>query len=253
MKLSEIFSQLTYGELSQMSIGGADMGQINDTNYPQILAHINLGLTALYKRFNLKENTITLRLLSGVFKYALHSDYADTTTGTPLITKYIEDSIALPFVNDIHKIERVYTVNTPRYELALNDHDNQYAVMTPSSCVLRVPSGIVDPTTYIETVPDCLITTHLEVVYRANHPIITMGFSTFNPENINVELPDSHLEPLLLFVASRVHNPTGMSNEFHAGNSYYAKYEAACARLENDGLDVDQGSQAPRLKRNGWV
>ena len=44
-----------------------------------------------------------------------------------------------------------------------------------------------------------------------------------------------------------------MANEFHAGNSYYAKYEAECMRLENENLDTDQGGQYNRLYVNGWV
>jgi len=68
-----------------------------------------------------------------------------------------------------------------------------------------------------------------------------------------VQLPDSHLEALLFFVASRVNNPIGMTNEFNAGNSYAAKFEAACQALEEQGLQVDQDSQNTRLHRGGWV
>jgi hypothetical protein len=88
---------------------------------------------------------------------------------------------------------------------------------------------------------------------RAKPEKIIIGTRAFNPDNVEVELPDSHLEPLLLFVASRVHNPIGMSNEFHAGNSYYAKYEASCQQIELLNLLVDQGSQNTRHAANGWV
>jgi hypothetical protein len=90
-------------------------------------------------------------------------------------------------------------------------------------------------------------------VYRANHPIIVQGIGLFEPDRIDVELPYSHLEALLFYVASRVHTPTGMTNETNMGNTYYQKYEASCQQLEVSNLRVDQGSQNSRLYRNGWV
>ena len=68
-----------------------------------------------------------------------------------------------------------------------------------------------------------------------------------------IELPYSHLEALLYFIASRVHNPIGMANEFHAGNSWAAKYEHECVRLEQLNLRVDQGEDNTNFCRNGWI
>ena len=53
MKLKEVFDQLTYGELSQLSIGGQAQGEITEENYARVVAHVNLGLSAIYKRFHL--------------------------------------------------------------------------------------------------------------------------------------------------------------------------------------------------------
>ncbi len=66
-------------------------------------------------------------------------------------------------------------------------------------------------------------------------------------------MPYSHLEPLLYYVASRINNPIGMANEFHAGNSYAAKYEKSCQELEMVNLRVDQGSQNTKLRQKGFV
>lgn len=213
MKLSEIFAQLSYGELSQTHLGGAEEGAIDATNYPKVLAHINMGLLALYKRFPLKEGRKVLAIQPGIYTYPLDAP-------------------------DALKIERVYSAEG--WELGLNDESDPGSCFTPSSHVLRVPA-------LLETVS-------VEVVYRAGHPLLTVDATGYlDPELVTVELPYTHLEPLLLYVASRVNNPMGMSNEFHAGNSYAAKYEAACQLLEMVNLRVDQGSQNTRLVRNGWV
>ena len=247
MKLIEVFNQLTYGELSQISIGGAEQGEINSTNYDKVVAHINLGLTGLYKRFPLKEGRLTVALQQGRLTYPLNIAYAVSNTSSLEPVKYILDSTE-EFLGDIHKVEGVFT--PVGYELGLNDQANPYAVMTPSAQVLSVPATIVANGMDL---PEYLKTSTLSVVYRANHPIIDVNSGTFDPETYEVELPYSHLEPLLLFVASRINNPIGMTNEFHAGNSYAAKYEQACQQLEQFNLKVDQGSQYNRIEEKGWV
>ena len=238
MKLAEIFSQLTYGELSQISLGGADAGEINEANYPKVLSHINLGLTALHTRFPLKEGRLRLQTHSGMLTYPLNSRFSVSNTRSREAIRTIQDTVGEPFKDDIHKVERVYLGDV---ELGLNDESTLMSCFTPSANVLRVPAEVVDQGAL------------LQVVYRANHVPIVVGMGLFDPARIEVDLPYSHLEPLLYFVASRVNNPMGMNNEFHAGNSYAAKYEAACQQLETQNLRVDQGAQNTRLNRAGWV
>ena len=223
MKLMEVFNQLTYGELSQISLGGAELGEINLTNYDKVVAHINLGLTALYTRFSLKEKQVSIPLQADANTYFLDMD-------------------------DILKLDKVCT--DTGYELGLNKSDDPYSCRTPTLKTLRVPQIILnkDP-----SLPDYLLTGSLTLTYRANHPLIDANAGSFDPYSYDMELPYSHLEPLLLFVASRVNNPIGMTNEFHAGNSYAAKYEAACRRLEDTGLQTGAEEGNERIVRNGWV
>ena len=248
MKLQEVFDQLTHGELSNLSIGGNEAGVINPANYDRLVPHVNLGLTALYKRFPLKENRFTLELQSNRTVYPLISKYAVSSTSSRETVRYIKDSLAAPFKDDIHKIEKV--VASSGYEFSLNDESDEYSVFTPSATVLRVSLDVVDQAMDL---PDDLKTTLVEVIYRANHPLIVADGKYLEPEEIELELPYSHLEPLLLFIASRVHTPTGMTNETNMGNTYFAKYEASCQQIEATNLRVDQGSQNTRLYRNGWV
>lgn len=216
MKLQEVFDALSSGEFSQLSIGGRPQGVIDEDNYGKLIGHVNLGLTALFKRFMLKEGSVVVPLVANQEVYKLPA-------------------------TDILKVERVETQDG--VELALNDHTSSWSVFTPSMTSLRVPKDIA-PELDIES---------LTVHYRANHPKIKFGLALFDPVRIEVQLPDSHLEPLLYYIASRVHNPIGMGQEFNSGNTYYAKYEAACQALEIEGLAIDQGSTNTRARRNGWV
>lgn len=226
MTLQEIFDQLAYGELSQLSIGGGEAGQITEASYGKLIAHINLGLTALYKRFPLKEDRVLIPLVMDQLQYP-------TTLIAPALLK----------------IEKVLTLDD--FELALNDESDRYSVFTPSASMLRVPADIVNQ---VVGLPDQYKTTGLTVVYRANHPKIVQGLGYFDPNRVKVQLPESHLEPLLLYVASRVHTPMGVGQfEGQIGNNYSGKYEAACQGIELANLKVDQGSQSTKLRDNGWV
>ena len=248
MKLSEIFTQLTVGELSQLSIGSSVDGKIPETSYPKLIPHVNLALTALYKRFPLKEGVVMVNLQSNMTNYPLNVNYAVSNRRSRETTRFIMDSTAEPFIEDVLKIERVYTDSGK--ELGLNDESNPYSLFTPTATTLRVPASIVAGDI---SLPDGVKTTHLKVVYRANHPQIVMGLAGFEPERVEIELPYSHLEPLLFYIASRMHNPIGMTTEFNMGNNFAAKYENSCLELEMKNLRIDQGSQNTRLERNGWV
>lgn len=238
MKLSEIFTQLSLGELSQISLGGLPAGELNSLGQDKLVAHINLGLLALYKRFNLKEGRLAFTLETGRVLYPLNTD-GDV--------QFLEVD-GVEFADDILKVEKVLTDDG--FEIGLNDSTDPYSCFTPTATSLRVSAYVAGQ---MFDILDEYKTSSLTVVYRASHPIIVKRGDNFNASRVDVELPYSHLDPLLLFVASRIHNPIGMANEFHAGNSYAAKYEKACLELEFKNLQVDQGSQNSRLVSNGWV
>lgn len=214
MKLSEVFEQLSAGELSQLSLGGAEAGQIDPSNYAKVIAHLNLGLTALYTRFALKEAELIIPLETDVLTYTVQAP-------------------------DLLKIERIF--DAVGKEWALNDEANLLACRTLTPTTLKIPPELLAQSGM------------LRVGYRANHPRVVTEYGYIDPEATVLELPYSHFQALLYFIASRCHNPVGMTNEFHAGNSYHAKYEAECMRLEGENLETDQGGQYNRLYVNGWV
>lgn len=248
MKLLDVLTQLSVGELSQISIGGGEAGVIRPADYAKIVPSINLGLTALFSRFPIKEGRLNVTLVPGKQLYVLDPKYAASNTGSSELVKYITDTVDEPFTGNLLKIEQVLTPDD--YEFILNDRDDIYSITTPSHNSFRLPSIVVAGG---PDLPEELKITELDVVFRENHYKIGGADGDFDPEEDEVYLPDAYLEALLLFVASRVHNPIGMTNEFNAGNNYAAKYERACQLLESKDLYIDQGSQGFRLFRNGWV
>lgn len=249
MKLSTIFEQLTYGEFSQLALGGLESGGIAEDKYRQVASNVVLALTALYTRFNLKTGQLTLALQPDQVQYALQSKYAVNGLRSTEPVRYILDTVNQPFGDDILKVEKVVVADTD-FEMELNKTMELYACSTPAMDTIQVPKDMV---TVGAELPDWLKTSTLTVMYRANHPAIMPRVGYFDPERVNIELPNTHLQALLLFVAWRVHTPAGMSNEFVAGNNYYARYEAECQLLNNNGIQIDKGTETTRFRRNGWV
>lgn len=240
MTLEEIFDQLTYGELSQLFIGGAETQGITVDNRRQVLNHINLGLTELHKRFLLREGRVVITRDPSLQSYPLDRRYAKSNLMGMEPIQFIEDSESVPFENDVLRIERVY--DDKGQELSLNDEGDPDGVLTTSMGTLWVPAHLETP--------------RLRVDYRANHPIIDRDQGAFDPESVEVALPYSHLEPLLLFVASRVHNPFGaggVEGGMHEGNNYAAKFEQACKRLENLNYRLDRTHQTTKFEARGFV
>jgi len=244
MKLKEIFDQLTYGELSQISIGGGAAGAIRVQDYPKMIAHVNLALTALYKRFKLKEGRFTLQLQPGVYTYQLNSKFAASNKSRGPV-KYIND-LAFPFKDDLLKVEHIYS--SSGFEFNVNNAADKLSMNTPNQRTLVVPKDIVDQ---LDTLTEDLKTSTLEIVYRANH--VKLAYEDVEPEEIELELPETHVDALLLFVGARVHTPAGLGESESTGNTYYQKYEFACQQLENQDFQIDHGTQYNKLERNGWV
>ena len=252
MKLEDIYYQLAYGELRGVALGNGLLGASTEgdgipaANYLKLLPFVQLGLTELHKRFPLKENTITVTLQDSQVIYPLTIAYAVSNTATTG-TKWIIDTTLAPFRDDLMQIERVYgTYLTKEYEIPLNEIDNPESIRTTAYNMLLIPSDT-------ETAPWLLETTTLRVVYRADHPAINKYLANAAPGVTEIYLPPSHLEPLLYYIASRQHNPIGISNEFHEGNNYFAKFEASCQLLEASGLTIKASHGGSKLSARGFV
>lgn len=228
MLLKDIYDQLAYGELRELKLGGSGIDAIGDgiatVNYPRLLPHVILGLTSLHSKCALKEGTLAVPLVPLQVSYAV-----------------------LPTAGDLLKIERVYGVwNEEEYEIPLNQIGKDDSIRTPSYNSMIIPSDT-------ELAPWLLETTSLNVKYRADHPAINQALANASPLVTPIELPSSHLEALCYFIASRLHNPIGMTpGAMHEGNNFAQKYEMAVAQLNGLGLQVDQDAPNERLYNKGF-
>jgi hypothetical protein len=233
MLLSEIFDQLTHGELSQLSIGGAAVGHIQQKDYPVVISHVNMALTELYKRFPIKVREVQIQEYASIGTYYLDSDYS-IITGTAA-TKYLIDSETVPFEDDVLKITRVY--DEAGVELPVNDANDVTSIITRSYKSFEIANPLDTATITVE--------------YRADHVMIDAG--ELDADAVEVELPRSLLEALLNYVAFRAFSaqPATLDGGDRAG-VFMQKFEASVQRITN--LDLVNAEEKPnqKLSDNGW-
>jgi hypothetical protein len=240
MYLSDIFDQLAYGELRQVFIDTSSLEGsegIPKEKKRNLFHSIKLGLTELHKRFLLLEKELVVSVIPGKQTYVMDMRYADSNQKSNDAIRYINDQTE-PFKNDLMKIERV--LDSSGYEFAINQINNPKAVRVTSYNCLTIPDDYTEST--------------FKVVYRADHPDIPWFMAENAAGTVTVNLPSTHLEALLLYVASRVTNPTGMiADTVHEGNNYYSKFLASCDQLKQGGYELDRMEDNTRLRSNGWV
>lgn len=255
MKLIDVYNQLAYGELRQVALGTGSIDATSDTvpkeNFVKLFPLVQAGLTELHKRFLLRERELIVTLVTPTPKsqvvYMLHIDFAATNDKSDEDPKYITDTVALPFENDLMRVERIYgTWHEKEYEIPLNQYNNAESIRTTDFNRLLLPDDIL-------TAPWLIETKTLRIVYRADHPAITPAKANSSPLATEIFLPPTHLEALTFYIASRVLNPAGSDNEFHEGNNYMVKFEAAVAQLKTENFDVDNEYENDKLNQRGFV
>lgn len=230
MLLSEFKEYLAYGELSQLNVG--ELLQ-DDTHFPRMISAINLGLTELYKRFPVKLSEVTIQLNDSVTQYHIHSSKAESNMpegGNP-VDYYVKDSIFYPFTNDLVQIEAVF--NEDGEEIPLNDENMKYSLFTMGHNVIHHPYPEDENAIFIQ--------------YRAAAPKLAMDAD----DTAEIDIPPQFTEALVSYVAYRMFAAINM-NSAEAVN-YYAKFEAACALINNLGLWHKASNTNMRLENSGWL
>ncbi|MGH1461236.1 MAG: hypothetical protein ACRBB6_04290 [Neptuniibacter sp.] len=236
MLLSELFDLLTYGELSQVSIGGKNSGGIAAADYAKVVSHVNMGLTALYTRFPLRYDEVMIEQQDHLQTYYLQPQFAETNTESTEPFKYIKDSVYFPFLNNVIQIVNVFSEMGE--ERPINKSDDVLSVYVPKFNAVTIPYAMEGNT--------------FSVLYKGNHEKIIVDGS-FDPETVAVEIPEPLVEPLLIYIAGRIVGNMGSTDNLNASAQYKSRFELALLEVENLGLINNQDLNTDRLLRNGWV
>lgn len=231
MKIKDLLTELSYGELSNLSIGNSGDGTVETKNVPKLIVHINDALLHIYSHFVLNTKTLILEQIAGVTNYHLIKKFAESYDEVP--EPYIKDTPGEPFLDDVIKVLSVF--NEHVREVALNDKGNALSLFTPAPQLLQVPSPRRGMPLY--------------VVYQARHKVLNL---TDIEQEIIVPFV---LEPALrAFVAHKVFS--NMSGQEHLMKSQELGAAYASLIQEADDKDLTNNTTSTthdKLRERGFI
>jgi hypothetical protein len=232
MLLSTIFDALTYGELKQVNIGGAEDGEgIHPKYTTEILSHLNLGMLDLYEKFPLQEKELKLITQEGKTWYTLTPENALSQDPDG----YIDDTDET-FLGDILSICRAFDVDNN--QLRLNNEDAATPILTPVYNQVWLPEALGEE--------------EYTFVYKVRPAEVAIPNGLL-PTNVDVALPPILMAPLLVYISARVHSSKGGDTK-QEGAYLMVQYEQMCKVLELKGTFNNSLINAnERAQLAGWV
>lgn len=233
MTLQDLFRRLSFGPLSNLSIGNDGNGTIIDAKKPTIVEFTNEALLRLYTRFVLLEREVILEMREDVTLYEIRLVNALSQGGT---YQYVRDSIAKPFEDDILRIQAVYDVAGCR--LPLNDETQPGSVYSPKQDVLQVVKPIAGQPLY--------------VTYQARHPVLSMSLPIVETQVIDVPLVLE--EAMFSYIAAKIYGSmNGQDNQASATN-HTNIFNSICAEVvDRDILSNSTSTRGYKLSDRGFV
>lgn len=235
MKIMELFRQLSYGELSNLSISDSGSGLIVVDRQPQLVHYANDGLLSLHARFMLSEKDLLVEQVEHITNYHLVRKFTESA-GSDVEWPYIKDLPEEPFEEDLIRILSVHRADG--YKFPLNDSDDYNSLFTPQPNILQVP-------TPRDGEP-------LSIVYQAGHYKLDD-----RPGHIldqEIYLPIYLENALQLYVAHKVFSHMNGQENMIKSQEYLMAYEADCLGIEQRDL-VNQTFHTShrKLEQRGFV
>lgn len=250
MFLNEVHNQLCSAEFSKLYEGEGE--NLSPSVLPKINSIIQAGVADLNKKFAIRENQILVSTSPDKLVYELIPANA-VSSGNP--DAFIIDTLEDPYQGDLMQIVKI------------NDSRGNSLWLNTDVAVRHVEGNVFgnSPAAYIHNGVnmDSYNTLRLHKDHKLGEILITykakakpLDFS-LAPENVYIDLPDHFINALVLYVASRRHNPMGAEtigrSMFHEGNNYWSKYQEECADLKASLGSIASTGENTNFIRNGWV
>lgn len=231
MKVEDLFSRLSYGELSNLSIGNEGRGSIREEDIPKVTAHVNDGLLRIYSRFVLSTKQLLVEQVRHITNYHLIPKFAESS-GSDVEWPYIKDLPDEKFEGDLI---RILEVKDDRGTLPLNDTGNPHSLFTPYPQVLQVPEPRAGKPLSIE--------------YQARH-------ITLNNDDLEQEI----LIPFVLegalqsFVAYKIFSHMNGQDNQVKSQEHLNTYDGICTDVEaRDLVNATTATSHYKLEERGFV
>lgn len=233
MTLDDLYTDLSYGELSNLSMSGDNGGSIQEESQPKIVRAANEALVRLYSRFILKENDVLIELESHITNYHLVERFSKTQGDEDETYRYILDTSNEPFKADVLKILQVF--GDHGVEVPLNDGESFNSVFTPQHNVLQVPRPLQGRS--------------LSILYQAAHEKLTDG-----DNSQEIILPDVLHGALRAFIAYKVYSQINTQEATAKAQEHLNQFEAVCTEaIEKDLVNTSVSQTNSKFHKRGFA
>lgn len=225
MKLRDLFTKLSYGELSNLSMSGEANGTIAEASHPRLIHAVNDALKDMFSRLHLYERELLIQSLEWKAIYYLRKEHAmmDPTVG-PL--KYIVDTPQNLFTGDVVKVLSV--ANEVGANLPLNDATQWASVFTPYFDTVQLNHPGADQV--------------FSVTYQALHPELLVEVAEDDDVlEQDIRVPSILEEMLRLKVAQGIFSPMSGQDFTVKAQQLEAAYELRYIELGQKNLVGDLG------------
>ena len=205
MLVSDLYKQLSRGELSNLDLGTDGAGTIQADGKAKVLDYINDGLTSLYGVFNLREKQVIVDTYDHITFYHLLTRFALYAGAEENVesTRYIRDLPNEFFEEDVLRVKSVF--DFWGNERPLNDSNLVGSVFTPQANVIQFPNPVTGEA--------------FSVVYQARHQLLTL-------ESDTIFLPDTLVRALKSFVGYKVYSHMNTQESTAKATEHLGFYQA---------------------------
>lgn len=237
MEISELFQQLSVGELSNLAISDDGQGYIREEARLKILIHCNEALLRLYTRFLLKESEVTLITFPNITNYFLLKKYGISQKNTEKGPFYIMDKYDEPFSEDVIKV--LYAVDKFGNTIPLNSELEPFSIFTPQFNIVQVP--------YPERID------RFSLVYQASHPVLTTS-DLAGSDAKKIELPPALHGALRAYIAYCVFSNMNTQESSQKAQEHLGFFEGICEEVSSKNIaGADLSETSSKFEKRGWV
>lgn len=235
MNVSDLFTTLSLGELSNLCMGEDGAGNIPEKYLPRVIGHANSGLVKIYTRFILSVKSLYIDQQEGRTTYPLLAKYAlvagagiDLGWEKPFI-----NDLGETFEDDVIKVLNVWD-GFGRH-LPLNDEGDKDSIFTPKPKVLRVPRAVPGVS--------------LSVEYQAKHVPLTL-----DKLEQELDLPEI-LEPALTaYIAWQIYAYMNTQEAQGIASGHQTTFESVCQEtVITDAVNTSISTTNIKFHKRGWV
>lgn len=233
MNTNQLLTELSFGELSTLSLSNEGDGTIRKSDYGKMLAFINDALQVFHNRFKINEKVVIVELNEYTTTYHLLPRFAvSQQPQEDVIFAYVRDLPHSPFKGDVNKIIAVW--DSEGNERAINDEAKENSIFIMQKNSFTVPNPVNGIQLYIHYLP-------------APIPI------TRDNLDMELDIPDVIIPALKAYIASKVFMSIGSNDSIRLSHEYQSRYLLMVNELQ--ATDITSGSRHIEnpFEDRGWI